>query len=271
MKKHTIPISLPIREIIEENSLTKTFVFDYKLGSKPGQFLMLWIAGVDQCPMSIAWDDGKEFAVTICGIGDFSRAMCGKKVGDYVGVTGPFGTHFRWLAGDHIALVAGGYGAAPMYFCAREALKDDCTCEFLIGARRENLVLYRDRFSELGVRVHIATDDGSAGHHGYVTELLIKLLDAEKIDKIFTCGPELMEKAVSDIAHEKGVDTQLAVERYMKCGYGLCGQCCMDDSGIRACTQGSVMSNILVRRLPEFGKYYRDAEGRKVYFVTSKK
>lgn len=271
MKKHTIPVSLPIKEIIEENSSTRTFVFEYALGSKPGQFVMLWLAGVDQCPMSIAWDDGREFAVTVCGIGGFSRAMCTKKIGDYVGITGPFGTHFRWQAGDHIALVGGGYGAAPMYFCAREILKDGCTCEFVIGARCAELLLYRERFDELGVRVHIATDDGSAGHKGYVTEVLAKLLDAEKIDKIFTCGPELMEKAISDIAHERGVDAQLAVERYMKCGYGLCGQCCVDDSGIRACTQGSVMPNALVRRLPEFGVYHRDADGRKVYFNSSKK
>lgn len=271
MKKHTIPVSLPIAKIARDNASTKTFVFEYELGSKPGQFVMMWLAGVDQCPMSVAWDDGKEFAVTICGIGDFSRAMCAKKVGDYVGMSGPFGTHFRWQAGDHIALVGGGYGAAPMYFCALEAIKDGCRCEFLIGARREDLLLYRDRFADLGVRVHVATDDGSVGHKGYVTEVLAQLLLDEKIDKIFTCGPELMEKAVSDIAHERGVDAQLAVERYMKCGYGICGQCCIDDSGIRACTQGSVMPNTLVRRLPEFGVYYRDAEGRKVYFCDSNK
>ena len=271
MKKHTIPVSLAIKEIIEENSFTRTFVFGYELGSKPGQFVMAWLAGVDQCPMSVSWDDGKEFALTICGVGEFSKAMCNKKVGDYVGITGPFGTHFRWQAGDHIALVGGGYGAAPMYFSAVMALKDGCACEFLIGARHGDLLLYRERFLKIGVRVHVATDDGSVGHKGYVTELLSKLLNEEKIDKIFTCGPELMEKAVSDIAHEKGVDAQLSVERYMKCGYGICGQCCIDDSGIRACTQGPVMSNTLARRLPEFGKYHRDAEGRKIYFTGSKK
>jgi dihydroorotate dehydrogenase electron transfer subunit len=264
--KHYIPKSLKIKEVIEENSTTKTFVFEYALGSKPGQFVMMWLAGVDQCPMSIGWDDGKQFAVTVCAIGGFSKSLCEKKAGDYVGITGPFGTQFRWKEGEHIALVGGGYGAAPMYFCALEAMKDGCTCEFLIGARNEDLLLYRERFEKIGVPVHVSTDDGSVGHKGYVTELLSKLIDEKKVDAIFTCGPEMMEKAVSDIGHEKKVNTQIAVERYMKCGYGLCGQCCIDGSGVRACTQGSVMPNALVRTLEEFGKYNRDAEGRKVYF-----
>ncbi len=105
------------KEIVDENATTKTFIFDYPLCGKPGQFVMVWIPGVDEKPMSIAFDDGKEFWITVCNVGPTSGALHEMKEGDLVGIRGPFGTHYEWEDGDHLALVAGGYGAAPMYFC----------------------------------------------------------------------------------------------------------------------------------------------------------
>jgi dihydroorotate dehydrogenase electron transfer subunit len=190
------------------------------------------------------------------------------KEGDKVGIRGPFGTCYEFGEGEHLALVAGGYGAAPMYNVAYEAVKHDCDVEFLIGARNKDLLLYSEKILGLGssVNLHIATDDGSEGHKGYVTEVLKEVLAEGKVGKVFTCGPEIMMKAAGEIADDAGADCYLSVERYMKCGIGVCGQCALDGTGVLACKQGPVMSWNEVKELSEFGKYHRDAQGKKVEF-----
>lgn len=257
---------LQIDKIIQENEMTKTFVFNYSLGGKPGQFLMMWIPGFDEKPMSIAFDDGKELWVTICAVGPFSQKMHELKVGDKVGVRGPLGTHYKFKAGEHLALVAGGYGAAPMYFVAHEAVRKGCKVEFLIGARNKDLLLYGQKILGLGVNLHISTDDGSAGFKGYITQVLDKVMDEKKINQVFTCGPEVMMKVVGQVAEKHEVEAYMSMEKYMKCGIGVCGQCAIDDKGDLCCIKGPVMKWSYLKKLPEMGQYHRDAQGRKHYF-----
>ena len=257
---------LPIVKIIQENEMTKTFVFEYNLGGKPGQFLMMWIPGFDEKPMSIAFDDGKEFWVTVCAVGPFSQELHKLKVGDKVGVRGPLGTHYKFKSGEHLALVAGGYGAAPMYFVAHEAVKAKCKVEFLIGARNKDLLLYGQKILGLGVNLHISTDDGSAGFKGYITQVLDKVMGEKKIDQVFTCGPEVMMKVVGSVAEKHGVDAHMSMEKYMKCGIGVCGQCAIDNKGDLCCIKGPVMKWSYLKKLPEMGQYHRDAQGKKHYF-----
>ncbi len=257
---------LPIAKIVQENEMTKTFVFNCSLGGKPGQFLMMWIPGFDEKPMSIAFDDGKEFWVTVCAVGPFSKKLHELKVGDKVGVRGPLGTHYKFKAGEHLALVAGGYGAAPMYFVAHEAVKAKCEVEFLIGARNKDLLLYGQKILGLGVNLHISTDDGSAGFKGYVTQVLDKVMAEKKINQVFTCGPEVMMKVVGTVAEKYEVDAFMSMEKYMKCGIGVCGQCAIDDKGDLCCIKGPVMKWSYLKKLPEMGQYHRDAQGRKHYF-----
>lgn len=273
IKKHDSRFKiLPIKRIMEENQTTKTFVFEYPLGGKPGQFIMMWIPMVDEKPMSIAFDDGKEFWVTVCAVGLASKALHDLKVGDKVGVRGPFGTFYKFKKGQKVALVAGGYGSAPMYFAAHEAVKIGCKVEFLMGARNKDLLLYGQKILGLGVDLHISTDDGSAGFHGYVTQLLDQVLSKadlqpeKKIDLVFTCGPEAMMKAVGEVADKYKVDCYLSMEKHMKCGIGVCGQCAIDDTGELCCIDGPVMRWKNLRNLPEMGQYHRDAQGKKHYF-----
>lgn len=266
-KLDTRPVALEIKKIVQENATTNTYVFEYPLGGKPGQFVMLWVPGVDEKPFSIAYDDGKEFWLTICNVGSSTSDLFGLKVGDKVGIRGPFGTSYEFNDGDHLALVAGGYGAAPMYFVAVEAMKKGCKVDFLVGARSEALLLYKERIENFeGVELHISTDDGSIGHKGYITDVLRDLLVKEKIDKVFTCGPELMMRAVAQIAEDGGAVCNMSVEKYMKCGFGVCGQCTIDDTGEAVCVKGPVMPWTYVKKLPEFGKYHRDAQGKKKHF-----
>lgn len=256
-----------IAEIIQENPTVRTFIFDYSVNAKPGQFVDLWIPGVNEKPFSVAYDDGKQLWLTICAVGETSKKMFEFKVGDRVGIRGPFGTNFTFSEGQTLALLGGGYGAAPLYFVAKEALKSNCQIEFIVGARNQDLLLYIERLKKLpNVNLHIATDDGSVGHKGYNTELLEQVISQKKIDTIMTCGPEMMMKRVSDIAAANNINAQISVERYMKCGFGICGNCTVDDLGIRTCSEGPVMPNEIARQITEFGKYHRDAEGMKHYW-----
>lgn len=260
-------VALPIKEIVVENQNTWTFVFEYPLGSKPGQFVMMWIPGVDEKPFSVAWDDGKEFWLTICRVGAATEELFKLGVGDKVGIRGPLGTAYQWEKGEHLAVVSGGYGAAPMYFVAREAVKDGCEVEFLTGARNEKLLLYESRVEAMNnVNLHVSTDDGSKGHKGYITQVLDQVLADVKVDRVFSCGPEVMMKAASEVAGRHNVTSWMSMEKYMKCGIGVCGQCSVDDTGDLVCTKGPVMAYDYVKGLPELGKYHRDAQGKKHFF-----
>ncbi len=263
----TRPVVLPIKNIIKENDNTNTYVFEYPLLAKSGQFVMLWIPSVDEKPFSIAYCDEKEFWLTICKVGPATEELFKLKKGDKVGIRGPFGTHYQYDGGKHIAVVAGGYGAAPMHFAAWEATKKGCEVEFIVGARTKNLLLYIDRIKKMKkVNLHICTDDGSQGFKGFTTEVLKNVLKEKKIDHVFTCGPEKMEKIVGEIAEKFKVDCQISAEKYMKCGFGMCGQCCIDDSGECVCTKGPVMGWTYLKKLVEFGAYRRDGQGKKHYF-----
>ncbi len=245
--------------------MVTTFMLPISLGSLPGQFLMLWLPGRDEIPMSIALDDGENLQVTFFAVGDMTQALAKLKAGDLVGIRGPFGTSYAWEKKQHLALVAGGYGAAPMFFAASKAAQDGCTLDVIIGARSREHLLYQQSFASLPrTTVHIATDDGSEGHKGYNVTVLAELLSSGvKFDQIFACGPERMLVAVSDLAAKEGTKCLLSLERYMKCGYGLCGNCTVDPLGIRLCTEGPVVEGSLARQIAEFGKYHRDELGRK--------
>ncbi len=236
---------------------------------------MVWLPGVDEIPMSVAYDDGAVTKITFFDVGDMTQALAKSQVGDLVGLRGPFGTFYEWNPGDHIALVAGGYGAAPMYFVATQAVHNGCTLEAIVGARGQEHLLYLKELEALPhTSLHIATDDGSMGFKGYNVQLLEKLLEATQnskkkdapINKIFACGPERMLKAVSELTAKHKIPSQLSLERYMKCGYGLCGNCVVDPLGIRICTDGPVVKNEECLKIEEFGKYHRDALGKKHEF-----
>jgi len=281
------PILLPITKIQTENSQVKTFFFDYPLQAKPGQFVMLWIPGVDQKPFSVGYQNDNTFGLTVFKRGPLTEKLFTMKVGERVGITGPFGTAFTTSSDLHYIMVAGGYGAAPLGFLAESLpchLKqsEGSTIDFLIGARNKNLLLFKERLLKIpNLKLHIATDDGSYGYKGYVTDMLLGILkhlpcpclptgsgrqgvqDDNNNSKtlVVTCGPELMEKKVLDMCNEKNIDCEISIERYMKCGFGVCGQCVVDGPGICMCQQGPVVKRELANQITEFGKYHRDKTG----------
>jgi dihydroorotate dehydrogenase electron transfer subunit len=280
-----LPRTYRIKHIKQETEMVRTYTFDGSLGARPGQFVMVWLPGVDEVPMSVAYDDGATTKITFFAVGDMTNELAKAQVGDLVGLRGPFGTCYEWEPGQHIVLVAGGYGAAPMYFVAKETVGHGCTLEVIVGARGKEHLLYLEELEALPhVSLHIATNDGSVGYKGFNVDILEKLLsscprdskgakkkECHPVDQVFSCGPEIMLKRVSEISARYDVPAQLSMERYMKCGYGLCGNCVMDPLGVPVCIHGPVMKNDVALKAEEFGVYHRDGLGKKQFFDAPKK
>ena len=262
-----LPLTLRIARIEDEARDIRTFYFKHKLNAKPGQFVNLWIPGVDEKPFSVGYQSDSEFGLTIAKVGTFTHKLFEMKVGDYAGIRGPFG---KWFTpeGKHWVFVAGGYGAAPLGFFAEEALKNnlDISVDFLIGARVKDLLIFLDRVKSPKVKVTATTNDGSHGVKGNNTDVLEKLLAEKKIDKVFSCGPEMMLKKVADICEAHGVKCELSIERNMKCGFGICGLCCVDSEGWRVCTEGTIFTGEEAKKITEFGSYHRDSSGTRQSF-----
>lgn len=257
------PVILEIDKVVEEAEGFKTFVFKHKLNAKPGQFVMLWIPRVDEKPFSVTYQDEKKFALTVFKVGKFTEKLFSMKKGDKVGVRGPYGNPFN-LEGKRVVLVGGGCGTAPLGFLADELKKKKVDVNFIVGAKSKNYLLYLDRMKKSGIKTFVTTDDGSFGVKGFTTDLLKTFIEKNRLDKVYACGPEVMLANVVKMCLEAKVPCEVSMERYMKCGFGICGQCCVDDSGVRVCKEGPVFSAEQVSRMKEFGKYKRSASGRKV-------
>jgi len=248
-----LPAVVAITEIKKETPTVQTFVFEPALMFDPGQFVMVWVPGVDEIPMALS----SYRSITVQNVGDATGAMFSLKPGDCLGIRGPFGNGFS--AGERILAIAGGVGAAPLLPLARA----DRVMTFLLGAKTESELLFVDQLDEC-TDLQIATDDGTLGTKGFVTVLMDEL-NLGAYDRIAVCGPEVMMRSVLAKAAETGIEkkTKFSLHRYMKCGAGVCGSCCIDPSGLRVCREGPVVSGDVLLN-SEFGHYMRDASGRKV-------
>jgi dihydroorotate dehydrogenase electron transfer subunit len=256
------PVSVRISRIVDEAKDIKSFYFEYEMDAKPGQFFLIWLPGVDEKPFGISYQEKGMFGAIICKVGKFTEDLFRKKPGDMVGIRGPYGTSFT-IKGKEIALVAGGYGIAPLSFLADEAMKKGINVHFISGAKtKESLVFCRK--NERSCKYMYSTDDGTYGEKGFSTHVLEKLLAEHHIDRVYAVGPERMMHKVVELTDKYSIPCEISLERYMKCGIGICGQCCVDDLGIRMCQEGPVIDKALAKKIIEFGKYKRDATGKKV-------
>jgi dihydroorotate dehydrogenase electron transfer subunit len=248
----TMPLALPIARIKKETPSIRTFFFDHEFPFAPGQFVMVWVPGVDEIPMALS----SENSITVQQVGDATDALFVMEEGDEIGIRGPFGNGFT--RGEKMLAIAGGVGAAPLLPLARS----DSVMTMLLGARTESELLFMDQLDEC-TDVLIATDDGSLGHHGYVTDL-IGDLNLGAYDRIAICGPEVMMQAVQAKTEVKSAlhRAEFSLHRYMKCGVGVCGSCCIDPSGLRVCRDGPVFPGETLKK-SEFGSYMRTASGQK--------
>ena len=259
----TEPHAFAIAGIREEAVGIRTFIFKGSLQAQPGQFAMVWLPDCDEKPFSISRDFDGEIHFTICRVGQFTEKFFTLKIGDRVGLRGPFGRGFQIAKGKSVVLVAGGYGLAPLFFVAKKAVAAGCRVQIIAGARSADLLFGQDQFAKLGVKFLPTTNDGSAGVKGFSTDLLQSILQNDQVDLVQTCGPEKMMRRVAEICQEGQVPCEVSVERFVKCGFGVCGQCVVD-SGEKMCQSGPVVPGEKALGFADFGVFHRGAEGQRV-------
>jgi len=247
-----LPIAVTIDRIVEETPSIRTFCFDREFEFRAGQFVMVWVPGVDEIPMALSAPD----SITVQRVGDATSALFELGEGDRIGIRGPFGNGF--FVEGRVLAVAGGVGAAPLLPLAVKGGVE----AFLLGARTRSELLFSEILEDC-CPLFIATDDGSYGHHGIVTDLLEEV-ETDGADAVCVCGPERMLAAVFGIMRSKGMLNRsfFSLHRYMKCGIGVCGSCCIDPDGLRVCRDGPIFRGDQLEGT-EFGKYARDASGRR--------
>jgi dihydroorotate dehydrogenase electron transfer subunit len=259
-----------IDQIVQETPSIKTLIFKDSLCSraKPGQFIMVWIPGVEELPMSLMQGDNKYYAaITIQKQGYGSTQLYNKSQGDIIGIRGPYGNHFKIKKKFRkVLLIGDGIGVIPLLKLAMILNHNRLDTTFIIGATSQQEVLFEkqanDFLSDTTHRIVVATKDGSYGIHGSVTGVMARLLDNENFDSVYTCGPELMMRNVLDIASSYSLPVQARLGRYMKCGIGICASCCIGEQLV--CKDGTVFNERKLRLMTEFGKINRDRSGRKI-------
>jgi len=261
-----------IEEVIEETPSVKTFVFDDMLSSnaKPGQFLMVWIPRAEELPMSVMISKKKNHAsITIRKHGYGSTSLFEKKQNDLIGVRGPYGNYFSLSRNvKRPLLVGGGTGLVPLMRLTTLFSKMQEKCTIIMGAQTHKEVLFKglaeEILNKIRTNIIVTTEDGSYGIKGVVTDALNYIIKKEKFDMIYTCGPELMMVGIYNLSVAHSIPIQASLERYMKCGIGICASCCINDKLV--CKDGTVFNENQLSEMSEFGKVFRDKSGRPSYY-----
>ncbi len=283
------PYLTEIIDIIDESPTVKSFVVDYKpipepVIIKPGQFVMVWLPGDDEVPMSVShigWES--RITLSIANVGKTTQHLHNLKIGDKIGIRGPYGNNYEPNSGIAI-VVGGGIGMAsimPFIYqlldIQKNPLQYDVELDRIIcieGAREENQLIFAEELEKLfyeDQRLEFCTDDGSCGFKGFTTEKLDNLLENEllKLSRelsspitVYACGPEIMLKKIFVICEKYQIPIQLSLERMMRCGFGICGLCALEPTGKLVCRDGPIFSNDDLKECHDFGKFHREFSGK---------
>lgn len=245
---------------VDETPAIRTVRMEGRLDAVPGQFVMVWVPGVDEFPMSVS-HIGERFGVTYKVLGDGTRALASLAPGESIGVRGPYGRGFT-VQGERMLAVAGGTGMACLSPLIEQARADGVSVDVVLGARTKSEILMRDRCAKAGAQIHITTDDGSEGVKGFATDGARSLLEKGGYDCVCTCGPERMIVGVLKASRTFDVPLQASLERHMKCGIGICDSCAID--GKHVCVDGPVFSGEELMRFSDLGKVRLSPSGTRV-------
>ena len=242
---------------------------------KPGQFVEVRCAErIDPLlrrPFSVhrILKDGIEILYEVVGKG--TEILSQRKKGEYLDIIGPLGNGFILNAIRYplnAILIAGGMGIAPLvalaerlaYSVERIAYSKNKKIYVLIGAKTKSRILCEQDFKKLGVKVLIATEDGSKGHKGLATDLVKDLLSTKRYPlnaTLYACGPNAMLKEVANIARLKKIPCQVSLEEYMACGVGVCLGCPVK---VRAKGQGSSVKGYEYKMVCKDGPVFNSEE-----------
>lgn len=265
------PFSVKVSELVDETKSASTIIFDIKdsdFNFAPGQFLMIWIPGVDEIPMSISLWKPPKVGITVLPIGEATESLASLQLNDWIGIRGPFGSSFT-LESQKALVVGGGVGMAPLKPLVYALLKKDVEVTLVIAAKTKQELIFFEEFSQLPDNKFVlrtSTDDGSEGFKGLATDAVKEILKENEFDTLYTCGPELMMHSLYGLVKDSEMSFQASLERFMKCGCGVCGTCALDPTGSLVCVDGPVYTGNYLSKISEFGKYHRDAVGGKKKF-----
>ena len=222
---------------------------------QPGQFVHLLVPGMGQSvlrrPFSVYLADGSDLTVLYKDVGAGTHTMTSLVAGDRVSLIGPLGNGYPAPDADHDpVLVAGGYGMAALYLTAARGGRQGVA---FFGGATAGDILCVDAFEALGWEVRVATEDGSLGRCGLVTDALDAWLDGRTAGRpleFFVCGPNAMLRAVSLRAERAGARAWISMDRHMGCGVGACLTCVQkvrspdgDWAWARVCREGPVFAH----------------------------
>jgi dihydroorotate dehydrogenase electron transfer subunit len=194
--------------------------------ARPGQFVMAVTPSGERVATALGIYEaaGDRISLMLVVVGPRTRELALLERGDRLVLAGPLGNGFQLQAlGKNVALIAGGVGLASLLLPAQRLLADGARVHLYYGARTAGALVDAELFEAAGAGVSLATDDGSRGHHGYVTELLAR--EGRTHETIAACGPSPMLRAVGTLARTLGVRAQVSLEETFACGVGACWGC----------------------------------------------
>jgi len=194
--------------------------------AKPGQFVMLRIDEKgERIPLTIADSTKKVITIVFLAVGKTTAELSLLKKGDsLLDLVGPLGNPSKIDLYGNVVIIGGGLGIAPIYPIAKALKEAKNRITAIIGAKSKSSLFWEDHFRLVADKVLVATDDGSKGHKGFVSEVLLELMRKEKIDLVIAIGPPLMMRAVSDMTRNR-IRTLVSLNPIMIDGMGMCGGC----------------------------------------------
>jgi dihydroorotate dehydrogenase electron transfer subunit len=252
-------MTLPVDIITVETDDVRTFAFREPLAATPGQFVMVSGLDGDEKPFSLSDCSEDGFSFTVRRVGRYTARLFESRPGDLLSIRGAYGSSF-FVRGSTALIVGGGCAVPPLHYLCRKLADAGVSTTFVNGARDRQALLFADRIDAIGTRQFVALE--SATPSVTAVDVALNLLKSEKFDHLYAAGPELMMVALA--AGCGSMDYQFLIERYMKCGIGICGSCTLDPIGLRVCVEGPVLPRATVERPSEFGRYRRNGTGARV-------
>ena len=197
--------------------------------ARAGQFLIVRIGeGDERIPLTIADNDPEKGTVTIViqALGHSTKQIVALRPGDGLAdVVGPLGQASEIEKYGTVVIVGGGVGIAPIYPIARDLKKAGNRVIAIIGAKSKDLLFWQDKLAAAVDEVRIATDDGSVGHKGFVTDLLAEARDKDEVDIVWAIGPMIMMYNCVKVTKARGIRSVVSMNPIMIDGTGMCGGC----------------------------------------------
>jgi len=195
-----------------------------------GQFVMLTVdEHGERIPLTMADFSAEKGTVTIAAleIGKTTKKLGTLKAGDKLfSLVGPLGLPTELKNYGTVVCVGGGIGLALMYPVVRSLKQAGNRMVSIIGAKNKDLLIYEDEIAKVSDELHVCTDDGSKGHHGFVSDVLKKLIDDKvKVDEIYAVGPIIMMKVIANLTRPYNIHTVVSLNPIMVDGTGMCGSC----------------------------------------------